>query len=451
MQSRLNEIDLLRGFAVIGMIFSGVLPFNGALPAWMYHAQVPPPKHVFDPNIPGLTWVDIVFPFFLFSMGAVIPAVLPFNLERIGLKNSFLQLLKRFGLLLLLAVISLNFAPLRNTGAGNMADFAGITTYVALFLTFCLFPGLLPSRSLSLKISGIFLLLVLLLMKNAYWDGLNIRNNDSILRVLANVYLIGSILWYLSKNNELLRAGFIFLVVAAYLGDIEMGLIREIWRWTDPWNLVSPYLWKYLILFLLGTYAGDLLMKREFIFQKPAFQWDILILTIALTKGVLTGIFQRNLWFSILSVILGISFFYYRQRLKKDDWSGKRSLFYMGILILLGGLFMEPFQGGAKKDPSTLSYFFITAGIAFIWVFSLIHANTGKQALFLSPVKSLGKNALMAYFIAGFLIMPLLNLSGLTAILGSSTYLLVLKALLVTGLSAAFVHFLTLKGLFWKL
>jgi hypothetical protein len=123
----------------------------------------------------------------------------------------------------------------------------------------------------------------------------------------------------------------------------------------------------------------------------------------------------------------------------------------MGILILLGGLFMEPFQGGAKKDPSTLSYFFITAGIAFIWVFSLIHANTGKQALFLSPVKSLGKNALMAYFIAGFLIMPLLNLSGLTAILGSSTYLLVLKALLVTGLSAAFVHFLTLKGLFWKL
>ena len=44
MQNRLNEIDLLRGFAVIGMVFSGILPFNGALPAWMYHAQVPPPK-----------------------------------------------------------------------------------------------------------------------------------------------------------------------------------------------------------------------------------------------------------------------------------------------------------------------------------------------------------------------------------------------------------------------
>ena len=77
MQNRLNEIDLLRGFAVIGMVFSGILPFNGALPAWMYHAQVPPPNHIFDPTLAGLTWVDLVFPFFLFSMGAVIPAVLP--------------------------------------------------------------------------------------------------------------------------------------------------------------------------------------------------------------------------------------------------------------------------------------------------------------------------------------------------------------------------------------
>jgi predicted acyltransferase len=100
MQNRLNEIDLLRGFAVIGMVFSGILPFNGALPAWMYHAQVPPPKHIFDPTLAGLTWVDLVFPFFLFSMGAVIPAVLPQTIEKEGIKNTFLQFFKRFLLLL---------------------------------------------------------------------------------------------------------------------------------------------------------------------------------------------------------------------------------------------------------------------------------------------------------------------------------------------------------------
>ena len=168
MQNRLNEIDLLRGFAVIGMVFSGILPFNGALPAWMYHAQVPPPKHIFNPNLPGLTWVDLVFPFFLFSMGAVIPAVLPQNIEKQGLKNTFFQLFKRFLLLLALAVFSFNFAPLRNLGAGDVADIAGIAAYASLFLVFFKHPDWLPRRALSLKISGIFLLLGLVYMKMVF-------------------------------------------------------------------------------------------------------------------------------------------------------------------------------------------------------------------------------------------------------------------------------------------
>lgn len=29
----------------------------------MSHAQTPPPDHIFNPEIPGITWVDLVFPF----------------------------------------------------------------------------------------------------------------------------------------------------------------------------------------------------------------------------------------------------------------------------------------------------------------------------------------------------------------------------------------------------
>ena len=68
MQKRANSIDILRGLAVIMMTFSGMIPFDGALPVWMYHAQEPPPAHDFNPNLAGLTWVDLVFPFFLFAM-----------------------------------------------------------------------------------------------------------------------------------------------------------------------------------------------------------------------------------------------------------------------------------------------------------------------------------------------------------------------------------------------
>jgi predicted acyltransferase len=71
--NREPSLDALRGIAILGMVLSGSIAFGGVLPAWMYHAQVPPPLHQFDPSLPGITWVDLVFPFFLFSMGAAFP------------------------------------------------------------------------------------------------------------------------------------------------------------------------------------------------------------------------------------------------------------------------------------------------------------------------------------------------------------------------------------------
>ncbi len=73
MKKRISSIDILRGIAIIGMIFCANIGFNSGLPAWMFHAQTPPPTYAFDPAAAGLTWVDLVFPFFLFSMGAAFP------------------------------------------------------------------------------------------------------------------------------------------------------------------------------------------------------------------------------------------------------------------------------------------------------------------------------------------------------------------------------------------
>ena len=79
--SRAHSLDALRGFAILTMVLSGVIPY-GVLPAWMYHAQLPPPEHTFNPNLPGLTWVDLVFPLFLFALGAAIPLALSRRLEK---------------------------------------------------------------------------------------------------------------------------------------------------------------------------------------------------------------------------------------------------------------------------------------------------------------------------------------------------------------------------------
>src|SRR5580698_2569617 len=74
---RLYALDALRGLAMLAMLLSGQLPFGANdLPSWMYHAQEPPPAHEWIGTLPGITWVDLVFPFFLFSMGAAFPFAL---------------------------------------------------------------------------------------------------------------------------------------------------------------------------------------------------------------------------------------------------------------------------------------------------------------------------------------------------------------------------------------
>ena len=79
--SRAVAIDALRGLAILGMVFVAVEPL-GVLPAWMYHAQTPPPTHEMNVNLPGLTWPDIVFPIFIFTLGAAIPLASAARLAR---------------------------------------------------------------------------------------------------------------------------------------------------------------------------------------------------------------------------------------------------------------------------------------------------------------------------------------------------------------------------------
>ena len=72
MTKRAYALDALRGYAIITMVLSATVAWN-SLPGWMYHAQTPPPDRAFDASLSGITWVDLVFPFFLFAMGAAFP------------------------------------------------------------------------------------------------------------------------------------------------------------------------------------------------------------------------------------------------------------------------------------------------------------------------------------------------------------------------------------------
>ena len=123
------------------MILSGSIPFGGMLPDWMYHAQLPPPTHKFNPNLPGLTWVDLVFPFFLFAMGTAFPFALSKKIKS-GVSNFkiSLQILERGLLLAGFAIFIQHFKPYAlNPSPTNQDWLIGILGFILLFALYLRF------------------------------------------------------------------------------------------------------------------------------------------------------------------------------------------------------------------------------------------------------------------------------------------------------------------------
>ncbi len=155
--NRSSSLDALRGLAIIGMVLSGTIAHS--LPAWMYHAQVGPRSGFnFDPTIFGITWVDLVFPFFLFAMGAAIPLALSRKLDKGAKIQSLLPaILKRVFLLVLFAVAIYHTNPYRLAGSWNYA--LALLAFVLFFISFVRISALPKKANNRLNWLGIALLI----------------------------------------------------------------------------------------------------------------------------------------------------------------------------------------------------------------------------------------------------------------------------------------------------
>jgi heparan-alpha-glucosaminide N-acetyltransferase len=71
--SRLASIDVLRGLTMALMIFVNELAGVKGLPWWNYHMKA---------NVDAMTYVDMVFPFFLFIVGLSMPLAIASRLKR---------------------------------------------------------------------------------------------------------------------------------------------------------------------------------------------------------------------------------------------------------------------------------------------------------------------------------------------------------------------------------
>jgi predicted acyltransferase len=479
--SRALALDALRGLAILAMLLSGQLPFDqNALPSWMYHAQEPPPQFEWVGTLAGISWVDLVFPFFLFAMGAAFPLALARRMEnKTPAWKLLLFILERGFLLGFFALFVMAIRPSQLS-----KDPTTETRFVALLGFFIFFPILtrLPEAWPSLvKISTravgwvaaiLFLSLVRYPSKGGPDTGFDLNRSDIIIIVLANMAVFGSLAWMLTRQNLLLRLGLLGILLAIRLPNYPEATegdswIHDLWKYSPaPWIYKLYYL-QYLNIVIPGTIAGDLILQWTRRSLPPgkldiAQSWSLLrylcigLLMIGFVLVLLIGLKGR--WCLTSTTILTFAMCCLGWKLLQNPLNETerlfKKLFQWAIYWLVIGLIFEPYEGGIKKDHPTLSYYFITSGLAicaYIGFSILIDVFQRKRWLWL--LIDNGQNPMIAYAGINNFITPALALTGgagLLADFATSPWRGFWKGAIITLLMALTVSLLTRMKIFWR-
>lgn len=484
------SIDALRGLAIIGMILSGTIAQLPDMPAWMYHAQVGPVDFKFRPEIPGITWVDLVFPFFLFAMGLAFPFSMNRFLEK-GNKTPRLigKVSFRAFNLFVFAVMLPHLSPY------GLPESAGIGRYLftlvgfaGFFLTFSRFPNW-KNHERKLNAVGYLVLLLLLVIRwFAFGLPFSIHKNDIIILVLANMALVGAVIWILTRHNWWPRlAVLVFYFGLRLTADLNQSINYDIFHFT-PLKLIGNWIpeiknmlnemgvltdqtiyfsmnfLKYLFIVIPGSIIGDLLyrqsqkkLKKESSQNMNRFKMNSLATILFLFIVVnLTGLFTRNgyiLYLGNIILLIAGEWFIHQSGIHISSFM-RKSLNWSYFWLFLGLIF-EPYEGGIKKDVATMSYFFVTSGLAGLLLLAFkIWFESYRFSRIMAFLPKVGQNPMLGYVAVTYLIVPLLGLTGLLTYLKQWSLTGILPGLVKGGALTSLMVIVTYYSVkikyFWK-
>jgi predicted acyltransferase len=221
---RIASIDALRGLTILVMIFvNDVSGVHGA-PAWM--------KHFYPYDADGMTFVDIVFPAFLFIVGMSIPFAIGRRLDRGDrLWPVWKHILARTINLLIIGVFMVNSYTISKEEGMN-SNLWIVLMYLGVILVWKTAPrepGRVRTTILLLRGGGIVLLAVLALvyrgsgepglieMRTQWWG---------ILGLIGWAYLVACICYSFLRRNPPGLVGAIAVLYCFYAAD-RMGVFSE--------------------------------------------------------------------------------------------------------------------------------------------------------------------------------------------------------------------------------
>lgn len=442
------SLDALRGLAIIGMVLSGSIAHGGILPAWMFHAQVPPPNHVFNPALPGITWVDLVFPFFLFAMGMAMPMAGKKFAQLLPMQV-VMTILKRFALLAFFALFT------QQMKAWVVTDEPTTYHYFIPCFAFAVLDVLLANTwKLLLKPWMYWVLWPLVLL--GWWfmyhltgKPLNLYKSDIILLVLANMALFGTFIYYFTTKNILARWSAVAVVMAVFITakSTSSGWVHSVFYWNRfaDWKidwLYKFYFLKYLAIVIPGSIMGNYVLTQAPNNEPTKWAGLLSFLLVIISTTLLYT--RHTEWNALISLTLAVVIY--------TQWRSKISS--MAVFLLLLGLILEAHEGGVKKDPSTFSYYFITAALAiYTWIsLTVLQTATWGNKL-VTTTAAIGANPLVAYVAGSLLLLPILHITGgITYFnaLNTTPFIGFVKGVLFTSLVCLLAIIYTKRNRFWK-
>ena len=452
---RIITIDILRGITIFAMILCANIGYNSDLPAWMFHGQTPPPTYEFNPEIPGITWVDLVFPFFLFTMGAAFPLAMRKRLEngtsRWAVTGS---LFRRWLTLTIFALVLGNAYQIYSSPLPAVAqELFKMALWGVMFMSLVRLPD--AKKGQLVNNAGMFLLIAMAVI-GVDWFGLKLSrwNSDIIIMILANVAFFGGLIWMFTKDNLRLRWLVLLFIIAL---KALSSYTPQVLAWVPSMDSIGWFFsWgflQYLVIAVAGSIAGDMLQKHsrtESNTEIDRYHIAAGIIALAAMLVQLWGLFTRQILADfIISAVLGAAFVVLTWR-RRNIVS---RLGYFGFAFMLVGIIFDPIDGGITKDYCNLAYLLTTTGMtaltgAFVLVLELKWDIKGRG------LSGCGQNPMLAYGVTNFFTGPILAMLGIGAWLDTislgSPFWGIIRGLVYTLLMVAVTCFFTKKKLFWR-
>lgn len=385
---RIHSIDIFRGLTIFVMVFVNDVAGVSDIPGWMKHAAA---------DADWMSFVDVVFPAFLFIVGMSIPLAMQVRIKKghTALQISQHVLLRTIGLLIL-GVFMVNGAEMNEEANLIPQRLWQACLYIAAILVWNAYPKDENRKVLyrGLQVLGVIILLVL-----AYTFRKGPQGESGLTPSWWGI--LGLIGW----------AYLFSVIVYAFARDNMVGILAAI------------------ALFILITVG----LKQETLVLPTGFDWlkgqsgNFAHATLTLLGMFLTLILQQK---NSPKVII--------------QW-----MLIAGLLCLLGGVSLRPLYG-ISKIYATPSWVLFSAGIC-CWLFPLIYwlvdlKGIRSWANFLWPA---GTNPLLTYIlpslfyaIVGMEFFPEALSSGILGILRSLIF-----SLFILGIAAL----LSRKGIRLKL